>query len=90
MKPSFLDISSPEELQKIVRKRIFENSIFFPTFEPFYAEISEKCQFFWPKRSQISVKSENIKNPLPDNFLYSPGLLKSKKLGFMGQNWGTR
>ena len=39
--------------------------------------------FFWPERSQISVKSENIKNPLPDNFLYSPGLLIYPK------NWAS-
>ena len=88
MKPSFLDISSPGEYKKLLGSRFLR----FRFFTYIWGHLAQKMAFFpkfLRKMTQKSGKNRNLKNPLPNNFLYSPGLLISKKLGFMGQNWET-
>ena len=88
MKPSFLDISSPGEYKKLLGSG-FLRFRFFPDFWVILRRNFGKNAIFWAKWPHMYVKNRNLKNLLPNNFLYSPGLLISKKLGFMGQNWET-
>jgi hypothetical protein len=88
MNSSFLAIGSPDEYKKLLGSRF----LIFCFFSDFWANLSqkfEKSRFFHYKMAQKFKKKEKIKNPLPSNFSYSPGLIIAKKLEFRDQTSKT-
>ena len=83
-----LVMNSPVEYKNLLGSGFLIFS-FFRIFGPFYSEKNHDFLNFLDKLAQKSEKKQKIKNPLPSNFLYSPGLLIAKKLEFMDQTSKT-